>query len=124
MCDHDAEGRAQFRKELRLATTAARKDVLDGIEKTMARMKPAGDGRPRLYVLRDVVIERDPELVENKLPIGLAEEIGGYIWAPPTEGRAPKEEPLKVNDHSCDTMRYVVAHLDLGGRRTIRYFGT
>jgi hypothetical protein len=31
-------------------------------------MKVAGDGKARLFLLRDSLVTRDPELVERKLP--------------------------------------------------------
>jgi len=123
ICDHDAEGRATLKKHLGLNTTAARKDVQLGLEATMARIRVAGDGRPRLAVMEDSVVERDPDLVDAMLPIGLVEEIPGYIWEPSADGKPAKETPLKKDDHSADTMRYMVAHVDLGNRPNIRILG-
>ena len=57
-------------------------------------------------------IQRDPRLIEAKKPASTQEEIGGYIWAPTLPNRAPKEDPLKKDDHGCDAMRYFVAELD------------
>lgn len=114
ICDHDAEDRATLERHLGMGTTAAEKAVTSGIQAVQARMRPAGDGRPRLFVLRDSVIERDRELEEAKRPTSTAEEIPGYIWLPATAGRAAKEQPLKEMDDGCDTMRYMVAARDLG----------
>ena len=43
-------------------------------------------------------------------------------WAVP-EDRSDKgkEAPVKVGDDGCDTMRYVVAEVDLGARPGIRW---
>lgn len=123
VCDHDAEGRAQLRKHLGLATVAAKKEVVTGIEAVAGRLRPAGDGRARLFLMRDSLVERDSLLEESKAPVCTVEEIPGYVWAPSLDGRPNKEEPLKLNDHGADAMRYQVAYHDLGQRPTIRYFG-
>ncbi len=123
ICDHDAEDRATLRRHLGgMSTRPARKDVKTGIEAVASRIRPAGDGRPRLFLMRDALVERDDQLVEAKLPGSTWEELAGYHWAPPTGGRAPKEEPVKRDDHGMDTMRYLVATLDLGGTPTVRSF--
>jgi PBSX family phage terminase large subunit len=104
VCDHDAEGRGTLSTELGLSTRAAVKRVKDGIQETQSMMKPAGDGRARLYLFADALVERDQELVRAAKPTCLAEEIPGYVWA----NKSTKEEPSKIDDHGCDTMRYVV----------------
>jgi phage terminase large subunit len=123
ICDHDAEGRATLRKHLGIPTVPAKKDVLQGIEAVQARLRPAGDGAPRLLFMRDVLLERDPLLDEAKLPCSTVEELPGYVWAPSPDGKPNKEEPLKLNDHGCDAMRYGVAHVDLGKRPNVRWLG-
>jgi PBSX family phage terminase large subunit len=122
ICDHDAEGRATLRKHLRLPIRAARKEVLTGIEAVSVRLRAAGDGRPRLLLLRDSLVERDPDLDDGGLPCCTADEFPGYIWAPPQPGRPPKEQPVKENDHGMDTLRYLVMERDRG-RPTLRTFG-
>jgi phage terminase large subunit len=119
ICDHDAEDRATLERHLGMATIPARKDVSPGIQAVQSRLRPVGDGRRRLYVVRDSVVERDPELDEAKRPASTAEEITGYVWLPPSPGRAAKEQPLKENDDGCDTMRYMVAARDLGDRAPV-----
>lgn len=123
IADHDSEDRATFERHAGMRTLPAIKTVKPGIEALQARLRKAGNGRPRIYVVRGCVVERDPEMVDAKTPIGFAEEISGYIWASGPDGKAAKEEPLKINDHSMDAARYVCAQLDLGGRpgmRTLR----
>lgn len=120
VCDHDAEGRAVLERELGLSTSAARKTVTDGIQAVQARLRPAGDGRPRLFLMRDSLLARDPELEETSKPTSSLDEIVGYIWAD-TPGKPPKEEPRKEDDHGMDAMRYVVAERDLGVRPRVRW---
>lgn len=121
ICDHDAEGRAQLLHRLRMGTVKAKKTVADGVQAVQARLKIQEDGRPRLFVMRDSLVERDPALTEASLPASLVEEIGSYAWDH-RQGRG-KDAPLKENDDSVDTMRYTVAHLDLKRRilPSVRY---
>lgn len=107
ICDHDAEDRATLDKYLGLMTTPAHKSVRDGIQAVAARLRTAGDGKPRLYLLRDSLVTRDPYLVEAKQPTCTEEEVESYIWD------RNKEQPVKDHDHGMDTLRYMVAHRDL-----------
>jgi hypothetical protein len=123
VCDtEDAEGRATLVRHLGMETTAApkHKGVADTIQAVASRMKPAGDGRPRIFLLRDAVVERDQRRDEAKLPCSTIEEIPGYVWNT-SGGRKVKEEPVKDNDDGCDAMRYLVAHRDLGVEVGIRW---
>lgn len=120
--DHDAEDRATLERKLGMGTQAAHKGVSDGIQAFQSRLKVQDDGRARLYVFRDALLERDPEMDAKSLPIGLAEEVAGYVWAvKPGNGAGLKEEPVKENDHSMDAGRYMVAARDLGGRPRVRW---
>lgn len=120
--DHDAEDRATLERKLGMSTQAALKGVSDGIQAVGSRLKVQGDGRARLYVFRDALLDRDPEMDSASLPIGLAEEVPGYVWAvKPGNKGGLKEEPVKANDHSCDAARYMVAARDLGGRPRVRW---
>lgn len=119
VCDHDAESRAVFGREMGIATIPANKKVTEGIQAVQMRLAPAGDGMPRLFILRDSVVERDPALVDAKKPTCSAEEVVGYVWER-TTGETAKEVPLKVNDHGMDAMRYQVADRDLGSRPRFR----
>lgn len=109
--DHDAEDRATLDAS-GIGSFPAWKQVKPGIEAVQQRLRKQGDGRPRLYLHRNALVSRDPLLVEAKKPVGTLEEIEGYVWAPGPDGKAAKEEPLKVSDHGMDAMRYIVAHVD------------
>ena len=118
ICDHDKEDRATLERHLGTTTRAAQKTVLDGIQKVSERLRPQGPtNQPRLVVMRDCVVERDPRLKEAGKPQCTAEEFDGYVWDLKAKERG-KEQPLKVDDHGMDTTRYMVAELDLvpGGR--------
>jgi phage terminase large subunit len=120
VCDHDAEGRAVLERELGMSTIAAKKTVTPGIQAFQARLRPAGDGKPRVFILRDSIVERDQDLLDAKKPTCTAEEIVGYVWDS-TPGKPPKEVPVKENDHGMDAGRYLVAERDLGTRPRIRW---
>lgn len=120
ICDHDAEDRATLERHLGMGTVPAKKAVTTGIEAVQARLRVAGDGLPRVFLLRDALVERDPALVEAGLPTCTKEEATGYVWEPAKDGRPTKEEPKDDNDHGMDAMRYMVAERDLGGQPAIR----
>lgn len=125
ICDHDAEDRATLERHLGMSTVAAKKSGRLagkplGIEAFQARLRVAGDGRPRLLVLRDTLVERDPALVEAGLPTCFVQEVTGYVWAKGPDGKPAKEEPEKENDHGMDAGRYMIAERDLGGRPGMR----
>lgn len=111
--DHAAGDRATLERHLGEATVKARKDVSPGIQAVAQRLVVAGDGRPRFQVLRNSLIRNDPLAASDKLPRGFAAEVNGYVWGVErgTDGR-PKEVPMKINDDSCDMVRYAVMHLD------------
>ena len=121
ICDHDAEDRATLERHLGMGTVAAWKSVSDGIQAMGVRLRPAGDGRPRMYVLRTALVERDEELAQAGKPLGFTQEVEGYVWAPGADGKPVKEEPLKLDDHSMDTARYVVAYQDLAPVPRVRW---
>jgi len=120
ICDHDAEDRATLERHLGLGTTPARKGVSDGLQAGQSRLKVAGDGKPRLFLVKGALAERDPALEAAKKPTCTEEEMTGYVWAVKPGGGA-KEEPLKQDDHGMDCLRYMVAQRDLNGRTRVRW---
>jgi phage terminase large subunit len=68
ICDHDAEDR-QTLAENGIPNIAAKKDVLQGIGRVQDRLSKQADGRPRLFLLRDSLVEVDQELKANHRPI-------------------------------------------------------
>lgn len=121
VADHDAEDRATLHAA-GIPTIPAYKSVTVGIQAVQDRLRPAGDGRPRLFLLRDSLVSRDERLVEAKLPLCTEQEIDGYIWQKSADGRPVKEEPVKVNDHGCDAMRYACAYADRLGLVVVRAY--
>jgi phage terminase large subunit len=114
VADHDAEDRATLER-YGVYTQPAIKDVSPGIQAVQARLRRAGDGKPRLYIMRDALVDTDPALLAAKKPTCTEEETSGYVWQRTADGRATKEEPLKIDDHGMDAMRYAVMYADNGG---------
>ncbi|MFI1889825.1 phage terminase large subunit [Streptomyces jumonjinensis] len=121
--DHDAEDRATLERHLGLSTSPASKTVSDGIQAVQSRLKVQPDGKPRIFIFRNALVEKDSELTAASLPTCTADEVTGYIWAvKPGSAGGLKEQPLKENDHGMDALRYMVAGRDLGSRPGIRHF--
>lgn len=112
VADHDAEDRATLRAA-GIQTKPAIKPIRQGIEAVATRLKIAGDGKPRLMLMRDSLVWRDRELSGSKQPCCLAEEIPGYSWPQGQDSKPVKEIPASGPDHGCDAMRYAVAQIDL-----------
>ena len=113
ICDHDAEGRATLEKHLGRSTTAAKKEILAGIQFVESRLAVQGDGKPRFMIFRDALLFKDTNMDEDKKPIGLIEEMPEYVWLK-TNPDKPKEQPMDKNNHSCDVLRYMCVHLESG----------
>ena len=126
ICDHDAEGRAVLERELGMSTKAAKKTVEDGIQAVKRRLRPSeADGKPRVFLCAEALVEADKDLKDRKKPTCTIDEIVGYIWDRGTtkaqlDGKPPKEEPVKEDDHGMDAMRYMIAERDLKARPRIR----
>lgn len=107
VCDHDAEDRATLH-ENGIPTIGARKAVSVGIDGVKERLKVAGDNRPRIYFLRDSLVEVDQSLRAAHKPTCTEDEFAAYVWA----NSKSKEQPRKEDDHGMDTTRYAVMHQD------------
>jgi len=97
VADHDAQDNAEI-KQYGIVTRPAQKDVLIGIQKVAERLVVQPDGLPRLMIF-------------DTCP-NTKREMGKYCWLEQREGRPAKEEPLKVDDHCPDDIRYMVMELD------------
>jgi len=98
VADHDAQDNAEIR-QFGIRTRRAQKDVEIGIQKVAERLVVQADKKPRLSVFRD----RCPNTMR---------EMGIYCWQEQKDGKPVKEEPLKVDDHCPDTIRYMVMEID------------
>lgn len=111
ICDHDAEDRATLAAH-GVYNQPAIKDVSRGIQKLSQRLSRAGDGKPRLYIMRGTLVEVDGSLAAEGKPTSTLDEFPAYAWAKTQDGKAAKEEPLKANDHGMDALRYGVMYED------------
>lgn len=112
ICDTDAEDRATLDRHLGLYTTPAHKSVSDGIQAVAARLRPAGDGKPRVMIFSDCIVERDRDLADGKKPTCLEDEPETYIWDT-RQGMKRGEQPVKDSDHALDALRYLISFHDL-----------
>lgn len=91
--DHDSQDRHEF-KNMGIDTMPAKKDIHLGIEAVQKTLKIQPDGKPRLFIFKTCV--------------NTIREAIGYKWAEGTDRKDPTDEPLKVNDHACDSLRYAI----------------
>jgi phage terminase large subunit len=110
----DAEGRATLQRH-GISTRPAMNAIGDGIQAVQARLgnKKAGI-KPRLFVVAGALVERDEDLAKTKRPVCTLDEFESYVWPKDAGGKALKEEPVKVDDHGMDAMRYAVKYVDAG----------
>jgi len=117
ICDHDAEDTATLR-EFGIKTTNADKRIQVGLEKVQDRMQKDADGKPRIFFMRDTLVEEDPSLKDEFKPLNTVQELPGYVWQ--NVGNkvesAKDEKPVKKGDHGMDAMRYLVMYFD--GKKT------
>jgi phage terminase large subunit len=111
VADHDAEDRATLLR-YGIPTTPAVKEVTPGIGSVQARLRLQSDGKPRLFFVRNALIETDAQMRDLHRPTSTVQELPSYVWEPRRDGRPAKEQPVKVDDHGMDTMRYLVHYID------------
>jgi phage terminase large subunit len=117
ICDPAEPGFISQFKSAQLRAVKGYNEILPGIEAVQQRLAPAQDGRPRLYLRRDAIVERDSDLMDAAKPTCTAEEIVSYVWGTPKTGRAADEKPVDEFNHGLDALRYTVAEFDLAQKR-------
>jgi len=111
VADHDLEDRATvYRRGVR--TRAAIKEIGAGIQKVQARLRVAGDGKPRMFFVEGSIAERDADLAGRHLPTCTVDELEVYAWPRAPDGKPIKETPVDVNNHGCDAGRYATEYVD------------
>jgi hypothetical protein len=121
ICDHDAEDRATLERHLGMRTEGAWKAVSAGIQAVEGRLRKAGDGKPRIFYLRDSVIDLDQELLRAHLPACTEDEYDVYVWDT-SNNRKRGEEPVKKYDHGQDATRYMVTKIDKTSKKYLAAF--
>jgi phage terminase large subunit len=112
VADHDAEDRATLERH-GIHTIAASKAVSTGIQTVQERLRVQDDGKPRLFIMRDALVEVDRDLVDAHAPTCTHDEFSEYVWK--TRNGVEEDEPVKEKDHGMDAMRYMVMHIDHKG---------
>lgn len=124
VCDWDAEDRATLERHIGIGTVAAEKAVKTGVENCQTRFRLDDRGKPKIYFLRDAVVERDQELADKNYPTSTLEELPGYCWPDDVKTKqasSSREAPVKENDHGMDAMRYRMMEADFSGAPQIRW---
>ena len=111
IADHDAEDRATL-EENGISTAPAQKEISVGIQAVQERLKVAGDGKPRLWVMRDCLVERDEQLAALRKPVSTAQEFDAYVWPKTADGKPIKEVPVDQDNHGMDMLRYGVRYVE------------
>lgn len=105
VADHDAEDRATLERH-GVRTILANKSISAGIQALQERMRIAGDGKPRFFILRSALIDPDPALTDpdrgDRRPSCTREEIAGIVW----DDKKKKEQPIDRDNHGYDAARY------------------
>lgn len=114
--DHDPEGQEVFRRSTGLHVVSANKNVVQGLQAVARRFKVAGDGKPRLFLMRGCTVDVDKDLEQRLRPTSTVQEVPGYVW-----DTSEKERPVKEDDHGCDAMRYVCMLRDRGSAVRFRW---
>ena len=103
VCDWDAEDRATL-EENGIPTVQAIKHVVSGIQKVQDKFKAN-----ELFLLRDSLIEVDPNLAAVRKPVCTEHEIDAYVWG----NKVTKEMPaVGSDDHGLDGVRYAVEYAE------------
>lgn len=109
--DHDREDRETLHR-CGVTTVPADKAIALGIQAVQDRLAAAGDGRPRLFVFRGALVERDEKLAGRGLPVSTEQEFDCYVYPQGANGKPVKETPVGINDHGMDCIRYAVRWAD------------
>lgn len=113
VCDPAQPGNIEKFRQAGVPAVPADNEVMAGLDSVRDRLAKAEDGKPRLFVLDHSLDSPDSLLAEAREPVCLQDEIPGYVYATSPDGEYTKEEPApRQADHACDTLRYVVRHLD------------
>jgi len=130
-CDHDRGEREQldeaFDRARTVPTSMAEKDIAAGLQSVAHRLESVVmDAQldkpmvvPRIFFVRDCLIEEDPVLVGGEKPISLFDEFPRYRWpkrrsSSEDVGDSKFDKPVDQDNHGMDAIRYGVHSWDRG----------
>lgn len=116
VCDPSEPAYIMQYRQAGLNAVAGFNSVRPGINAVQERLEVAGDGKPRLFIVRDSLRHPDIVLQSKQQPHATEQEFPGYVWA----NKKAKEQPVKELDDGLDMMRYTVAYVDGLGREPER----
>ena len=111
-CGPDQPANIQTFVQAGLNALPAVNDVRPGIDAVAQRLQVAGDGKPRLFVVRDSLRYKDTALEQARRPFATEQEFHSYVWA-----SGSKEQPVKELDDGMDSARYACMGANVGMRR-------
>lgn len=111
VADHDREDRATLESAGIHTQPAYKADILQGIGTCKQYLRVQPNGKPRLFILRDSLVEADSALRSQHQPTCFREEVDSYVWKKTTDGIS-KDAPLDRWNHSMDAARYALAAVD------------
>ena len=74
------------------------------------------------YLMRDALVEVDEELKSLYKPYNTEQEFASYVYPPGVDGKPNKEQPVDLDNHGLDALRYGVMYLD--GKKQRREAGS
>ncbi|MCK5645097.1 MAG: hypothetical protein KAJ19_30130 [Gammaproteobacteria bacterium] len=110
VCDPSEPAYIEQYQQAGLSAVAGFNRVRPGINAVQERLAVAGDGKPRLFIVRDSLRQPDALLQSEKHPYAVEQEFPGYVWA----NKKAMEQPVKEYDDGLDMVRYTVAYVDSG----------
>jgi len=97
---------AEDREELRKAgihNRKARKEISKGIEVVQSKLKVKANGKPSLFIFNTCK--------------NTCREMAGYHYPTGSSSRNPQDVPVKKNDHTIDSLRYIIYSTDRPGKK-------
>jgi hypothetical protein len=116
--DHSADSRLTYLKH-GVHSWPALKEVQAGIDTLNSLLDPGWPGGPRLFFVRNNLVERDDELAddEKNVPTCFEEEVGRIVWKTVKVGGGEEQRdvPVDKHNHAFDAVRYACHSFILRG---------
>ena len=110
ICDHDAGNRATF-DAAGIPNILAFKDIMSGINNVKSRLEVKGNGKPRIVLMKNALVETDKKLLAGSKPTSTEDEFAMYAWKKTKEG-TDKDQPDDLVNHGLVCVSYGSAGID------------